>query len=221
MTSSLLKKVLMKLNIYIFNNFSVRATGGGRNTIQVKRGGIFMSCKITISGINNTLIVADGGINRVKKLRIFIKGNNNIIKIGSNNSICDMTVFVEDDNNTLTIGNNNRFAGDIELALMEGTQISIADNCLFSSNIKIRTGDSHSLLDNYSRNRINKSKSISINNHVWLGQNVSVLKGVTLFENSVVGMGSLVTKTIDKGNCVIAGVPAKLLKENIDWNYFK
>ena len=165
--------------------------------------------------------MADGSDNRVKKLRIFIKGNNNIIKIGSNNNIYEMTVFIEDDNNTLTIGNNNHFAGDIELALMEGTQISIADDCLFSSNIKIRTGDSHSLLDKYSKIRINESKFIIINNHVWLGQSVSVLKGVTLLENSVVGMGSLVTKTINKGNSVIAGVPAKLVKEDIDWSYFK
>ena len=46
-----------------------------------------------------------------------------------------------------------------------------------------------------------------------------ILKGVTIGDNCIIGAGSIVTKPFDKGNVIIAGVPAKIVKENINWDY--
>ena len=58
---------------------------------------------------------------------------------------------------------------------------------------------------------------VSIGNHVWIGAGSVVNKGAIIGNESVIGMCSLVTKRIPD-NCVAAGVPAKVIKTNINWS---
>ena len=51
---------------------------------------------------------------------------------------------------------------------------------------------------------------VKIGNNVWFGENVCVCKGVTIGDNSIIGIGSVVTKDIP-ANSVAAGVPAKVI----------
>lgn len=51
---------------------------------------------------------------------------------------------------------------------------------------------------------------IKIGNNVWLGEHVTILKGVTIGDNVVVGYGSIVTKDIP-ANSVAVGIPAKVI----------
>ncbi len=46
---------------------------------------------------------------------------------------------------------------------------------------------------------------------------VSILKGATIFDNSIVAFGSIVTKSFTETNVIIAGIPAKIVKTNINW----
>lgn len=55
-------------------------------------------------------------------------------------------------------------------------------------------------------------KPIVIGDNVWLGANVTVLPGVTIGRNSVVGAGSVVTKDIPE-NVVAVGNPCKPLRK--------
>ncbi len=57
------------------------------------------------------------------------------------------------------------------------------------------------------------SKSVNIGNNVWIGANVMILKGVSIGSGSVIAAGSVVTKDIPE-NCVAAGNPAQVVKEN-------
>ncbi len=54
--------------------------------------------------------------------------------------------------------------------------------------------------------------AVHIGNNVWIGEKATVLMGVTIGENSVIGAGSVVTKSIP-ANCVAAGVPARVIRE--------
>ena len=51
---------------------------------------------------------------------------------------------------------------------------------------------------------------------VWLGVSSFIMKGVIIGNGSIVGMCSLVTKNIPS-NCVVAGIPSQIVKEDIYW----
>ncbi|MBR2669802.1 MAG: transferase [Solobacterium sp.] len=65
---------------------------------------------------------------------------------------------------------------------------------------------------------MNHAKDIVINNHVWIGMRSLILKGTLIKNNCVVGAGSICNKDYEKDNCMIAGNPAKIIKENVNWS---
>lgn len=58
-------------------------------------------------------------------------------------------------------------------------------------------------------------RPIKIGENVWIGTNVRICKGVTIGDNCVIGANSVVTKNIP-ANCIAVGIPAKIVKEDID-----
>ena len=60
------------------------------------------------------------------------------------------------------------------------------------------------------------SAAIAIGNHVWIGCKSTILKGVTIGDGSVIAAGSLVNRNVP-AHVLVGGVPAKILKENVDW----
>lgn len=100
--------------------------------------------------------------------------------------------------------------------LEENTSKTVGDDCLFSNNIQIHTTDYHSITNSY-RERINRAEKIVIGNHVWVGMNVTILKGVSIADNSVVATGSIVTKKFEESIVILAGVPARIAKKEINW----
>ena len=55
-------------------------------------------------------------------------------------------------------------------------------------------------------------KPVTIGNDVWIGGDVTILPGVTIGNNVVVAAGAVVTKDVPD-NCVVGGVPAKIIKK--------
>ena len=60
------------------------------------------------------------------------------------------------------------------------------------------------------------SAPIIIEDEVWIGCNVTVLKGVTIGKGSVVAAGAVVTKSCPP-HSLLAGVPAKIIKQEVQW----
>ncbi|MCO4337968.1 acyltransferase [Staphylococcus agnetis] len=59
----------------------------------------------------------------------------------------------------------------------------------------------------------NEGKNVVIGDKSWIGMNAVILPGVTLGEKTIVGAGAIVTKSFPEGNVVLAGNPAKKIKE--------
>lgn len=200
-------KVYKLINAFPFNNKR-------KGKVQIENdGAILLHCKIISSGTGNRLILRGGGY--INCEFVFL-GSNNTIELGKECIAKNASFYMEDDNNTIISGDGTHYAGKIHIAVTEGTKCIIGKDCLFSSEIVIRTGDSHSIL-NEAEERINPAKDVVVRDHVWVGYRVLIAKGVTIPENCVVGTGAVVTKPIDRGGTVIAGVPAKIVKESINW----
>ena len=84
--------------------------------------------------------------------------------------------------------------------------VIIGNNVLFGANCQIGDRDGHQ--DRYA----SKPAPIIIEDGVWLGMNVTVLKGVTIGKNTIIGANSLVTKDIP-ANCIAVGSPCKVIKQ--------
>lgn len=61
-------------------------------------------------------------------------------------------------------------------------------------------------------NRCHVASSVRIGKYCWIGMNSVVLPGVVLGDFTIVGAGSIVTKSFEGGFCVIGGNPAKCLR---------
>jgi len=59
-----------------------------------------------------------------------------------------------------------------------------------------------------------KTKEVIIGNNVWIGNNVLILKGVSIGDNAIIAAGSVVTKNVPEGS-VVAGNPAKMIKSGV------
>lgn len=93
-----------------------------------------------------------------------------------------------------------------------GKKITIGKGCSIAREVIIRDYDAHQLL--HSEHEI--SKEISIGDHVWIGNRAIILKGVTIGNGAVIAAGAIVTKDVpDK--CLVAGVPAKVIRQNVEW----
>ncbi len=152
---------------------------------------------------------------------IRIDGNNNHILIkNTNNNIRELKVGGFGSNNKFTIGENFYLSGlcFIDFCGLNNMKLTIGDNCMFGQNIEIMLGDHHTIYDKTTKECLNISKKgIEIGNHVWLARDVTILKDVTIPNYCVVGKGSIVTKQFRQENAVLVGNPAKIVKDNIDW----
>ena len=65
-----------------------------------------------------------------------------------------------------------------------------------------------------------KDLSVYIGNHNYIGSRVSIAPGVHLSDLNLIGLGSVVTRTIQETNSLITGNPATVIKTNIDWRKY-
>ena len=103
----------------------------------------------------------------------------------------------------IIIGNHVGMSG---VSIVSNNSVTIGNHVLIGANCQIGDRDGHS-------NRYQSSPTpITIEDYVWLGMNVTVLKGVTIGENTIIGANSVVTKDIP-ANCIAVGNPCKVIKE--------
>lgn len=111
---------------------------------------------------------------------------------------------------TIDIGNYVFIGPGVRISA--ANKISIGDNCLIASNVYITDSDWHGI---YNRVALPTDYTpVTIGNNVWLGDSCTVIKGVTIGDNSVIGANAVVTQDVP-ANVIVAGNPAKVVK-NLD-----
>lgn len=209
--NSILLQLLAVIHNFVFMSFVLKWPGKYK---LVKRGVFFRDTRFLVRGPDNEIMIRPE--NRLKRSELIIKGKGNRISIGPHCILNNTELWIEDDNGVIDIGDKTTIEG-AHIAATEGKKIIIGKDCMFSSGIQIRNGDSHSIVDLNTGERINEAQDIIIGNHVWIGSDVKILKGARIADNAVIGSGSIVTGEIEE-NSVYAGIPAQKIRSNIQWN---
>lgn len=115
---------------------------------------------------------------------------------------------------------------------LDVNKIKIGDNVMFGANVTLATPvhplvASERIVMNYpdGYHDLEYSKPITIEDNCWISSNVTICGGVTIGKNSVVAAGAVVTKNMPS-NSIIAGIPAKVIREISDedridvWNTY-
>jgi acetyltransferase-like isoleucine patch superfamily enzyme len=192
---SIVLKIIKQLPFSVVRVFLLRKLVGYSIGKNVTIGKVFISCEKVIIGDN--VFIADNNFFSCKEINIgddtkIQSGNgfigSGIFKIGTDSRIINNHHF--DLWNNIQIGNNTWIAGK---------------NSQFWTHGSIHTKNGEKDLD------------IVINNNVYIGSSVCFAPGVKVASTNLIGLGSVVSGIFDESETIIAGNPAKVVKQNINW----
>ncbi len=169
---------------------------------------------------------------RIQALKTLIAEPDAKIFLGKNSVVYENARLEVFGTGELSVGENS-IIGDARISCRN--KISIGKNFLTSWNVFIQDFDSHPVnpeeraaqVDSMSLNFFPAfqekpatiifhfdfpSEEINIGNNVWLGANVSILKGAQIGDNTIVATGAVVLKGQYAANSILAGNPAKVVK---------
>lgn len=151
------------------------------------------------------LLRAEKGVRVIKKNADISLGNKVFL-----HRHCKLSVYGTDGQAKLKIGDNVAIGDRTEIHA--GCEVTIGDNSLISWDCCIMDRDYHKLM---SDTEIFKPVHIGIN--VWIGSRALILKGITIGDGAVVAAGSVVTRDVP-AKTIVAGNPARVIKEDVYWN---
>lgn len=96
------------------------------------------------------------------------------------------------------------------LTALDVATITIGEDCQIGPNVQLLT-PTHPIDPRLRRDKLEAAEPITIEDNVWLGGGVIVCPGVSIGKNSVIGAGSVVTKSIPAG-VVAVGNPARVIR---------
>ncbi len=129
-----------------------------------------------------------------------------------------------------SIGPRNRFEGDdfsigrhsrpnyLEI----GKKVRISTEHLLDASFGIIIGDETKIVGRscnfWSHGSTRPNDTIVVGSGCRFGANCNIGTGVVIKDNCLIGMGSVLINSITESECVVAGVPAKIVKKNYNWN---
>ena len=192
----------------------VQKTILGQENVFKAEGASLSGVKVDIVGDNNRINIAPGCL--LSNVYFRIRGSGHQIEFGENCRVSRRAVFwFEDHDGVLQVGSGTTMV-EVHVAVTESSKVIIGEDCMFANDIDIRTGDSHSVIDTQTDERLNYAGDVIISRHVWIAPHTVVLKGVNIGENSIIATGAVVTKSCEPG-VIMGGNPAKTIKTGVSW----
>lgn len=201
-------RVIKRSSVLISNILRVKKNAGRMITLHwaFRHLHIYASnCKIAI----NTKYLGD--------VHVYVYGGNHQLIIEEGCVIKSGIIWFEDRDCEIRVSKNTTIEEAHLSAAEDGRKLIIGDDCMISRGVFVSTTDSHSIISLQDNRRTNFGADVVLGNHVWVGRNVSIHKGVTVGNNSVLAEHSVITKDVPC-NSIAAGSPARIVRSGIIWD---
>lgn len=113
-------------------------------------------------------------------------------------------------NNAKLVLNSGYCNGFVQIICTD--KVEIGEDVAIARDVIIRDTDSHEIIAENHK----VTAPVIIGNHVWIGTRAIIMKGVTVGDGAVIAAGAVVTKDVPP-KTIVAGVPAKVIRGNIEW----
>ncbi len=161
---------------------------------------------------NNRITVGSGFRNR--GLVVMVVGHGNELRIGEGVAWGGL-IALYGDGLVVEIGDRCDAKG-VRLIAREA-DVRIGADCLLAQGIEIRSSDIHTLRDRATGAWLNPPAPVSIGRHVWVAGGAFIGKGVTVPDGCVVGAHAVLTRPFTEPDCVLAGQPARVVRQGVVW----
>jgi len=170
---------------------------------------------ISFFGNNHEII---GNNCHLHNSEILLQGEGHRLIIEKNVQLFNVRIIIKGKNNTVFIGKGTTFGGGDIIHGGENLSIHFGENCLIANGVGFWSTDTHSIMiKGGGPEPLNKPSSIFIGNHVWIGKDATVLKGVRIGDDAVIGMKALVTKDIAP-ETINVGIPTHPVRKGVTWS---
>ena len=175
---------------------------------------IMRNSMIVFRGSRNILVFEEG-VN-LEDSEIVFNGDDSIVFLCNSRYPYKLDATVNY-NCVLYMGRDNYMNGVMHVSLSEQKHFFVGNEGRFSFGIWVRTADPHLIYDSESMKRINPSQSVYIGDHVWIGQEVTLLKGTQIDSGSIIGAAAVLSGKRVPHNTIFAGNPAREIRHGIFW----
>ena len=165
-----------------------------------KQSNLKVNGKLTIGSKENSKSKMETRVSLKKNSEFIVNGN---FSIGAGT---DIRVF---EKGKLEIG-SGYINGYTQIVC--ANSIKIGKDTAIAREVIIRDTDAHDIIGKLHE----QIKPVIIGDHVWIGAKAMIMKGVTVGNGAIIAAGAVVTKDVPE-NCIVAGVPAKVIATNVTW----
>lgn len=214
-------KIIDKINFYRSINFIsyIYLNYFSKNIIRNGKGKIIpYKNSIIVLESNSKIIINDNdlliGTNKLRKSRAetLIRLRNNAQWFVNKGAQISYGTTIEILKNAII--DSNYFTMNSFGTIVCAKKITIGNDVMIGRNVIVYDSDFHEIVDGANRTI---SKEVVIGNHVWLATNVTVLKGVTIGDESVIASNTIVSKDVQAKQLIISDNKQLVVKENISW----
>lgn len=180
-------------SVYVYNHSQIRTANNSHITLAP----------------NSHLIICDTPLprRRIEPVLLYLFPNASLF-VSGHVTLFEGASIIVFENGKLEIGNNVNVR---KCTIQCAYHIKIGDYCRIAVDVLIQDTNFHQS-DLF--NEKDSTGEIILENYVWICPRATILKGVTVGEGSIVAAGAVVTKDVP-ADCLVAGVPARIIKTNI------
>ena len=196
--------------------FGIRVSGslGGNSEVYVEPAMAGANLELRGIGLGGNVVVLSPKC-RIKGSIVF-EGTKHIFIAGGCPTSSNVAAVFRTEECGIFLGEETSFGGAAFWAEGPKVGIFVGDGSMVSWDVNLRTSDGHGIVDLLTMSKCNEHKSVIIRPHVWLGMGVTVCPGTEIGSGAIVGMHSVVTRSIDP--CTLSiGIPARLHRSGVSW----